>query len=183
MNRILAVVSLFLFMVIVPMSNANATTYTYVGSWHVGDGPVWTSNPLCSSGIEVAALLFGGNASDYAISTISTDTSTINFKTYLDGWGNTQYLITPAAQDYKLQTGSGYNDPFGGPSFSAYVLDHTEGQRYGDPSLTGDQLNDPYINYAFIVDQSANPVPEPSTFLLLGAGLAGVGFLRRRAKK
>jgi hypothetical protein len=30
---------------------------------------------------------------------------------------------------------------------------------------------------------STSPVPEPSTFLLLGAGLAGVGFLRRRAKK
>ncbi len=28
-----------------------------------------------------------------------------------------------------------------------------------------------------------NPVPEPGTFLLLGAGLAGLGFYRRRAKK
>lgn len=28
-----------------------------------------------------------------------------------------------------------------------------------------------------------SPVPEPSTFLLLGAGFAGIGFLRRRAKK
>lgn len=34
-----------------------------------------------------------------------------------------------------------------------------------------------------IVDSSPAPVPEPSTFLLLGAGLAGVGFIRRRAKK
>lgn len=28
-----------------------------------------------------------------------------------------------------------------------------------------------------------DPVPEPSTFLLFGAGLAGVGFLRRRIKE
>jgi uncharacterized protein (TIGR03118 family) len=31
--------------------------------------------------------------------------------------------------------------------------------------------------------QPVQPVPEPSTFLLLGAGLAGVGILRRRFKK
>ncbi len=27
------------------------------------------------------------------------------------------------------------------------------------------------------------PIPEPSTFLLVGVGLAGVGILRRRVKK
>lgn len=31
--------------------------------------------------------------------------------------------------------------------------------------------------------QTSSPVPEPSTFLLLGAGLAGIGLLRRRTKK
>lgn len=33
------------------------------------------------------------------------------------------------------------------------------------------------------VTTAASAVPEPSTFLLLGAGLAGVGILRRRFKK
>lgn len=30
---------------------------------------------------------------------------------------------------------------------------------------------------------TTSPVPEPSTFILFGAGLAGLGFLRRRSKK
>jgi hypothetical protein len=34
-----------------------------------------------------------------------------------------------------------------------------------------------------VIDQVASTIPEPSTFLLLGAGLAGVGLLRRRFKK
>ncbi len=35
----------------------------------------------------------------------------------------------------------------------------------------------------FIDDVSVAPVPEPSTFLLLGAGLAAVAFYRRNGKK
>ena len=33
------------------------------------------------------------------------------------------------------------------------------------------------------VTNSSTPVPEPSTLILLGAGLAGVGFIRKRMRK
>jgi PEP-CTERM motif len=46
-----------------------------------------------------------------------------------------------------------------------------------DTGATGDS------NWTVRVTVSPTAVPEPSTFLLLGAGLAGVGLLRRRFKK
>jgi hypothetical protein len=46
------------------------------------DGPFWTSSPpegpLAYTGKEAAALLFGGSASDYVISTAGTDVGSIN---------------------------------------------------------------------------------------------------------
>jgi len=49
-----------------------------------------------------------------------------------------------------------------------------------DPTMNGD----PSGTYAFVDNFSINPVPEPSTMLLLGSGLIGlVGYGRRRFKK
>jgi hypothetical protein len=155
-------------------SASQAATYVFVGAWSVGDGPDWSTNPTVYSGQDAAALLFGGNASDYAISTIDNTVANINFRAYVDGWGDTQYLsgAGSVAQNFKLDTGgSGYNSAPGvGSAYSAFVKDHSSA---GDP-LTR--------NFAFRNIEGA--VPEPSTWALMigGFGMVGGSMRYRRGK-
>lgn len=153
-------------------SSAFAAAYTYVGSWVLGQGPAYWTNPQVYSGQEAAALLFGGSASQYVISTAGTDPGLINFSAWLDGWGDpVTYAASgnPAAQNYSLDTGgSGYNsNPGYRTSYSAYIYDHFDGS------------NPTYTNYAFLV----TGVPEPSTWAMMILGFSGVGFIAYRRRK
>ena len=78
---------------------------SFIGSYRVSDGPFWGTNPRCYSAREAAALVFGGVFSDYAISTTLTS---VNHTGWYDGWADPNHIFQ---EDFKRQTGSGYNDP------------------------------------------------------------------------
>lgn len=102
----------------------------------------------------------------------------------------------PASPEYPgvvtangLQLGNGnwfvnqlYLDTAGLPlSYGPDGLPTTPTTVYGGiivPDIFATDVNGNAIDFA--VEDAAAPVPEPSTFLLLGFGLAGLGFLRRR---
>lgn len=158
-------------------TSANAAI-VFVGSWEVDQGPDWGSappnGPLAYTGQEAAALLFGGNASDYVISTVDDQAADVNYSAWYSvigvGGGFT------FAQDYSNKYLGQYYGPTSGfnccgPDYkdtnaaSSYVADNATG-----PGFT---------NYAFRV---TGAVPEPAAWALMiaGFGLAGAALRRRR---
>jgi len=96
-------------------------TYEYIGSFRVSNGAYWFASPPCYTAREAAALIFGGQPTDYAISVSSntTDPSTITHTAYLDGYGSGIYLgSNPQSEDFKVGT------TYVSGSFSALVHDH-----------------------------------------------------------
>ncbi len=109
--------------------------FGFVGSWKVSDGPAWSSHPAVLSGVETAALLFGGNPGDYMISTVSDRIEDINHLTWVDGYA--AHNLAPVAETAKSDAGA---PGYGGPGdFSAYVNDGSRKTNYafGDTIGTG----------------------------------------------
>ena len=97
--------------------------YRSAGSYRVDGGTFWQDNPAVVSGVEEAALLFGGSANEYSTSTSATTVSQTAWHSVLGTSGGVE-----RADDYKL--GTTYNTGVAGTSSSAYVSDNATGAAY-----------------------------------------------------
>lgn len=149
---------------------AHATTYEYVGSWEVDSGPRWnaTPTPAALSGQEVAALLFGGLASNYVISTVDSSVADINFDSWVSVYGGTSTCsglqCGEIVGDSSVISNAGLYDAIG--DTSAYVSDRAIGSQY--------------INYAFV---EIDTTPLPAALPLFAAGLGVMGLISQRRKR
>lgn len=155
-------------------SSANAA-YVYVGSWDVfnDDAEQWTccapNGPLAYTGLEAAALIFGGSPGDYAVSTVSDQVADIDFQAWYDVIGVGGRV---KAQDYF----SKYLGLYYGPTTGFGTNEDNAASTYIRDNLFGGGS----INYAFRWDDSV--VPEPATWGLMIAGFGLVGFAARRRR-
>ena len=143
-----------------------SATPVYVGSWELYSGPSYLSLPSLYTGQQAAAALFGGDASDYVISTVGSDAAQIDFQAWYDQYGRG---VDAFAQDYMYDIGIPGQYETDGDA-SALVADHY---------YTGEG-DSPYVNYAFRVNGTGTDVPEPMSVGLLGAGLLVMALVRRR---
>jgi hypothetical protein len=159
MNKSIALAALLGFGLLAS-APAHAVTYTYVGSWEVDQGPSWETSPTAYSGQQAAALLFGGTASEYVISTVNNNVLDINFENWISTYGVAGGEIV--ADNYLVSNAGRYSTH---GDTSAYVQDNAVGSEF--------------TNFAFIV----TGVPEPSTWAMMILGFFGLGFMAYRRKQ
>ena len=151
-------------------SGAASAALSFAGSWQVDAGPSWTTVPGALTGQETAALLFGGVASDYQISTVDNLTVNIDNQAWATVWFAGSFpdcagfpCGRKVAENFKLGTGAGgtYANP---GDVTTYSQDWAVGSRF--------------TNYAF----NGAAVPEPMAWALMIGGFGMVGSTMRRRR-
>lgn len=155
-----------------------ASAQTYVGSFTTDGNSItfangttsslpsanWSTNPAVFSGMDAAALIFGGTSSQYAV---STDRLIINNLAWYDGWGD-----------------------HGGHAYDSFFKLDSTGMGYNGCAVAGTKcmysaysayIRDGYSNTNYVFLTAA--VPEPETYALMFAGLGFVGAAVRRRKQ
>ncbi|WP_404424806.1 PEP-CTERM sorting domain-containing protein [Nibricoccus sp. IMCC34717] len=176
MKSLKVLLPLFAFLAAIAVP-ANAAYY-YVGSWSLNDpkGPAFGDNapngPLAYTGLEAAAFLFGGSASDYAISTVGEDASLIDYMAWYNVLGY-DFSGVKFAQDYSNK----YLGLYYGPTenFATGVTTN-----YAS-ALVDDNLNTE-INYAFRWRDGQTAVPDAVSTLLVSAASLGLLVAARRRR-
>ena len=150
------------------VSSAASAAITYVGSWQVDQGPSWTTVPSAYTGQQAAALLFGGAASGYMISTVDNTVANINRKSWVSVWFAGSFpdcsgfpCGRQVADNSVTSTGGLYQNP---GDESAYVRDWAIGAQF--------------TNYAF----TGSAAPEPAAWGLMISGFGMAGAMIRRRK-
>ena len=145
-------------------TSASAVTYAYVGKWRPFEGPDWQSNPLAYSGVGAAAMLFGGSAANYAISTIDENPLNIDFRAHYEMIGIGSVLLP--------------HDFFRGTEgVTRYQDVYTFNPAVATVSTYVSDFNNRAYNYAF-----AAAVPEAASWAMLIAGFGLVGATMRRRR-
>ncbi len=154
---------------------------TYTG-WHTGWAGFYGSilNNLNSGA-------YGGPPSVYDALTCFYDpeSCTIELADFQDVWiakayGSVQEIVTLTPEEYLASMNGDQEFQISLQKFDYHRFSYEAGDTYDESGYYSFLRGNMGVLYGYTPNN--NPVPEPSTILLLGGGLAGLAFYRRKRK-